>query len=698
MHSPTFFSGTRENERSFDLILIPMIVLILLSVQIGATTYTVTTTSNSGAGSLRQAITDANGSAGADTIEFNIPTSDGGYTVGPPDYWSISSLSAFPIVSDTLFIDGYTQPGAQRNTVPAPGISDAVLKIEIRGDSSPSGTTMLSISAEGCRITGLAMNRARSTCLSLIGDGTGDHIIDGNYIGTDITGTIRQGSWGGYGISILGAANNTIGGTDPGARNLISGAENVYSGVVTSGMNSSNNFIIGNYIGTDVTGSYSIPNAGGGVGLTSPNNFCGMPGAGNLISGNGGPGVRIADNNPNTVQSNLIGTDITGTSALGNSGHGMYLDRVNTDPNNNLIGGINEEDGNVIAYNTGDGVFIEQGNGNGILSNIIHSNSGLGIDLGTNGVTSNDDGDPDTGANGLQNFPVLTSVVTNGTDLTVAGTLNSTANTTFTLQYFANTAADPTGYGEGQDFIADTTITTDAAGNVSFQFTFFGAMVPVGELISATATSSSNNTSEFCQVVGVVVPIELMSFNALLEHGTVKLTWSTASEDDNLGFHIYRAEGDATIFAKLTGTLIPGAGSSRIPHTYHFIDDTIKTGMTYRYQLSDVDIQGVETYHDPVYVSVMPTTPILEQIKPNPFADNTTIQLALPVTGNVNLAIYDAAGNHVRTLINGRIDAGVQRITWDGKTDDGIRVGSGTYLCRLESGSHNASRRLIVLK
>jgi len=120
--------------------------------------------------------------------------------------------------------------------------------------------------------------------------------------------------------------------------------------------------------------------------------------------------------------------------------------------------------------------------------------------------------------------------------------------------------------------------------------------------------------------------------------------------------------------------------------------------MTYRYQLSDVDIQGVETYHDPVYVSVMPTTPILEQIKPNPFADNTTIQLALPVTGNVNLAIYDAAGNHVRTLINGRIDAGVQRITWDGKTDDGIRVGSGTYLCRLESGSHNASRRLIVLK
>jgi flagellar hook assembly protein FlgD len=359
---------------------------------------------------------------------------------------------------------------------------------------------------------------------------------------------------------------------------------------------------------------------------------------------------------------------------------------------------MNEEDGNVIAYNTGDGVFIEQGNGNGILSNIIHSNSGLGIDLGTNGVTSNDDGDPDTGANGLQNYPILSSVVTNGTDLTIAGSLNSTASTTFTLQFFANTAADPTGYGEGQDFVADTTITTDATGNVSFQFTFFGAMVPVGDLISATATNSSNNTSEFCQAVGVVVPVELMSFSALSENGAVKLTWNTASEDDNLGFHIYRAEGNAAIYAKLTEVLIPGAGTSLISHSYVFIEDNVETGMTYNYRLADVDMRGVETYHGPIQVSVLPSTPMLEYITPNPFSDNTTIQLALPVTGDVNLVIYDTAGNHVRTLINGRIDAGVQHITWDGKTDDGIRVGSGTYLCRLESDSHNASRRLIVLK
>ncbi|MBN1425463.1 T9SS type A sorting domain-containing protein, partial [Candidatus Fermentibacteria bacterium] len=680
-----------------SLIITSLLLLAVAVAPSAAATYTVIITGDSGAGSLRQAITDANGSAGADTIVFNIPTSDAGYVAGPPDYWSITILSTLPTITQAVVIDGYSQPGAQRNTVPTPGMSDAVLKTEIRGDSTPSGSDILRVSATGCRITGLVLNRARANCLYMSGDGTGGHTVDGNYIGTDITGTVRQGSTGGYGIQILGAANNTIGGSDPGARNLISGAQSVYWGVVVVGYFANNNVIIGNYIGTDVSGTYAIPNAGGGVVLAASNNFCGMPGAGNLISGNAGYGVRIADNHPCTVQANLIGTDVTGTVALGNGSTGIYLDRVNDDPNNNTIGGLNPGEGNVIAYNTGGGVDIETGTGNRILSNSIHSNGGLGIDLGSNGVTANDDGDPDTGANGLQNYPVLTSVVTNGTDLTVAGSLNSTASTTFTLQFFANTAADPTGYGEGQTLVGPQSVVTDAAGNASFQFTFFGAMVPVGDLIAATATSSSNNTSEFSLAVGVVVPVELTSFAAMCENGAVRLTWGTASEDENLGFHVYRAEGDASVYARLTEALISGAGTTLSPQSYSFVDEAVEPGMTYWYRVADVDMGGVETSHGPVSVVVLPTALSLARGFPNPFSDETTFRLRMPAAGEVDLAIYDLAGQKIRQLLEGGVDAGLHLITWDGKSDEGTPVGPGTYLCRAQAGSMGVTRQVVVL-
>lgn len=678
-----------------SLIIAPLLMLAVAVAPSAAATYTVITTSDSGAGSLRQAITDANSNAGADAIVFNIPTTDAGYVVGPPDYWSITILSALPTVTDTVVIDGYTQPGAQRNTVPRPGVSDAVLKIEVRGDSAGFGVDILGVSASGCRITGLVLNRARSNCLSLYGSSVQ---VDGNYIGTNIAGTVGQGSTGGYGIQIWSGANNTIGGSDPGARNLISGAQSVYYGVVTIGMSATGNVIIGNYIGTDVSGTYAIPNSGGGVGLASPNNICGMIGAGNLISGNGAFGLRIPDDNPNTVQANLIGTDVTGTAALGNSGPGVYFDRVNTDPNNSLVGGLNAGEGNVIAYNTGDGVDIEAGTGNRILSNSIHSNGGLGIDLGSNGVTANDDGDPDTGANALQNFPVLTSVVTNGPDLTVAGSLNSTAGTTFTLQFFANTAADPTGYGEGQILVGTQSVVTDATGNASFQVTFLGAMVPVGDLITATATSASNNTSEFSQAFGVVVPVELTSFAAMRENGAVRLTWITATEDDNLGFHVYRAEGDIAAPARLTDELIPGAGTTLSPHSYSFVDEAVVAGLTYRYWVADVDMGGVETSHGPVRVSVLPTALSLAQGFPNPFSDETSFRLRMPSAGAVGVGIYDLAGQKIRQLLEGRLDAGLHLITWDGRTDEGTSVGPGIYVCRAQTGSASATQSLVVLR
>ncbi|MCH8920569.1 MAG: thrombospondin type 3 repeat-containing protein [Chloroflexi bacterium] len=149
-----------------------------------------------------------------------------------------------------------------------------------------------------------------------------------------------------------------------------------------------------------------------------------------------------------------------------------------------------------MAFNGGDGVFVQSGSGNLISSNSIHSNTGLGIDLGADGVTANDTGDPDTGANNLQNYPVLTSALVFGSDTKIKGTLDSTASTTFGLEFFSNAACDASGNGEGETFVASSTEATDGSGDVSFTVTV-GSALPVGRFIAVTATDPSSNTSEF---------------------------------------------------------------------------------------------------------------------------------------------------------------------------------------------------------
>jgi hypothetical protein len=150
-------------------------------------------------------------------------------------------------------------------------------------------------------------------------------------------------------------------------------------------------------------------------------------------------------------------------------------------------------------------VFIDGGSGefappftrNGILSNSIFSNGELGIDLHVRGVRPNDAGDADQGPNALQNYPVLTSASGN----TIAGTLNSIANTSFRLEFFANREPDPSGHGEGERFLGATSVTTDGTGNASFSFTSPSSFA--GEYLSATATDPANNTSEFSGVLFV---------------------------------------------------------------------------------------------------------------------------------------------------------------------------------------------------
>jgi hypothetical protein len=277
---------------------------------------------------------------------------------------------------------------------------------------------------------------------------------------------------------------------------------NSWDQAVFFGSGSDNNKVQGNFIGTDAPGMQELGNLYA-VAINSANNTVGgtARSARNLISGND-VGVYVSGTG-NRVQGNLIGTKASGTQPLGNR------ISVNISGSNNTIGGTVPTAGNVISGNDNEGVSIgAQGpsaaKGNRILSNSIYNNGKLGINLFSpsdpaNGVTANDNGPPpdtDTGPNNLQNFPVISEALTEGTSTTVTGSLKSTPNKTFTLQFFFSPFMDPSGFGEGKKFIGQKTVTTNTNGNVSFTFTP-AQRLEQGGVVTATATDPSGNTSEF---------------------------------------------------------------------------------------------------------------------------------------------------------------------------------------------------------
>ena len=468
--------------------------------------FTVTNTNDSGPGSLREAILGANANAGQnDTIVFNIP-GQGVHTISP--------TSALPDITDSVNILGYTQPGASHNTL-ADG-DNAVLLIELDGTNIPNAPTLLINTGGSTAVRGLVINRNPSAEGIRI-TGGGGHLISGNFIGTNATG-IDAAANSSNGILILDSSNNTVGGTFPGARNVISGngndgvqitgsaatgnivlgnllgtnaagtaalgnafngvritnsatnttvggtaagAKNVLSGNGFNGVlvqaSAANNIVQGNFIGTDAAGAAAVPNLFVGVNIFGPGGSNIIGGAStaerNVISGNdndGGVIIQSASLN-NVIKGNFIGVAADGVSALGNTGANARGVTIIGSSNNNAIGGTAAGEGNVIAFNALEGVAIgSTSSGTGIQGNLVFSNGNLGIDLNIDGVTANDTGDPDTGANNLQNFPVLTSATNSGGVTTIQGTLNSTPNTTFRLEFFANTACDASGNGEGQ--------------------------------------------------------------------------------------------------------------------------------------------------------------------------------------------------------------------------------------------------------
>ncbi|TYB76448.1 T9SS type A sorting domain-containing protein [Bizionia myxarmorum] len=257
--------------------------------------------------------------------------------------------------------------------------------------------------------------------INIFGDAATGNSVTGNYIGTDITGTLPIPN--NIGLRILESSSNIVGGSLVSERNIISG--NSSDGVLIASELSINNQVLGNYIGTDVTGTSSVSNFRGLRMTNTLQNTIGGPGLndGNVISGNLSDGVLLLVATNNTLFGNKIGVQADGSSALGNGQTGV---QILNGSSNNTFGGLNSGEGNIVAFNVNKGIGVFKvslggypdiepiGNiisGNSMFSNLSNVSpngiSSAGIDLNSDGISINDAGDADLGANNTQNYPVI---------------------------------------------------------------------------------------------------------------------------------------------------------------------------------------------------------------------------------------------------------------------------------------------------
>ncbi len=541
-----------------------LFVLFAFPTPVAADTFVVNTADDLDDGScdtshcsLREALNAANANPGADSIAFDIPgpgpheielcqmlpaLTDSGTTVdgtSEPDYVDTPVVVLKPAFipasppplthvptcippsvglwidsSDTtvhaLSIVGFRHSWASiaAGIVINSGVDNLILLnyIGINPSSAPDGNRDgILLGAEGQEI--------RSNAIS--GNENGIHILAGgqiildNRIGTNFQGDASGTGMGNYrGIYVeLGADSNIVGSSDPLEANVISGNTAIGIEVLSDG-----NRIRGNRIGTNMAGDAALPNMYG-VGLDGHNNILGGsdPNAGNLISGNDLYGVVMGTNSSgNEILGNTIGADLSGSTPLGNE-IGIFA----WGGDNNIIGKNPSGYGNLIAFNTLDGVTIlsraysyfiagntiMQNGGDGIVlgpysaspdvpqqitinRNSIHDNGELGIDLYPDGVTPNDPGDADTGANTLLNFPVLVQVTT----ASASGTVCPGCRVEVFLA-----DGDPSGHGEGMTFVGESF--GDASGN--FDVPLDVNLISACDLITARTTDLAGNSSEF---------------------------------------------------------------------------------------------------------------------------------------------------------------------------------------------------------
>jgi hypothetical protein len=463
-------------------------VVVLVASPASALIYYVTNTNDAGAGSLRQAILNANANAGADGILFTIP-GNGLHVITP--------LSELPPLTGSTTLSGLTEEGADCNGWPP------TLRVVIDGFQAGANASGLSVFGDDTIIAGLVLRNFSGFGLEL--QNNENVRVRCNFIGTSADGSLALGNGAG-GIMVFSSVNSTIGGTSPIYRNLISGNEGA-AGIDVAGF-SDGTEVIGNYIGTDATGMAALPNA---IGVRSASAEVTIGGAppqgGNLISGNTGSGVLIlgGDARGNLVFGNRIGLDASGEPTLGNQ-TGVAVNAGATEAliGSPELGGL----GNEIAGNVSHGVHLFNDDttlGVSIRDNSIYENGGLGIALAGSGSdpTPNDPGDADEGPNRLQNFPEIASATQDGeAPIDIAYSVPSDPDhVTYPLTVDVYAARG----GQGSVLLgSDTFDEADHAAGVPKHLLLFVFVVGGDPLeLVATATDAEGNTSEFSPAVTV---------------------------------------------------------------------------------------------------------------------------------------------------------------------------------------------------
>ncbi len=327
--------------------------------------------------------------------------------------------------------------------------------------------------------------------------------VAGNLFGTNPAGTqsLPNGSGGAISISAA-AANVTIGTNNDGINdgnefNVISG--NNGNGILTA---SAGVTIAGNLIGTDVSGTLPLANTGTGIRATAGSVTIGGVGLGNVITKNA-VGINVESAATATITGNWIGTGTSGLFDFGNAGAGIQAS------GNAVIGGIAPGEGNVIAFNNVGVIVAGATTTASIRGNSLYDNTGLGIDLANtagiaDGTTPNDVADGDSGPNGLQNFPDLSGAAS-GATTEITGTFAGLSGVSYDLDFYASDAADTSGNGEGRRYLGTWTVTGTGA---AAPFTADVGFTLNQEIVTATATRAGVATSEFSGAITAASEIQ----------------------------------------------------------------------------------------------------------------------------------------------------------------------------------------------
>ena len=780
----------KKNYKPFNRLVVTSLFVSLCSLTFAAQ-FPVTNTNNAGAGSLSDAITQANATLGTDTITFAL-------TEGAS--MTISLVDSLPVIREAVFINGYSQPGAAAGT-----IAGRTIRINVNGAGISTGALrdVFVVSATNVTIAGLAIYGAPSGLGSGIRIQNGaTAIIWGNYIGTDSSGLAT-----GLGNTQSGIVSNTFNGTansgliigvsggdanDVNEGNLIScnGEDGIFfwvtanstiagniigfdkNGVGTGFGNGRNGILLtifsnGNTIGTNgdsqsdnlegnrignnngrgiFLASVSDANiiAGNIIGLNAANAAAGNlgvdgigieinPGSGNRIGTNGdgtsdafernticanaSDGIRItggdffgfvSNSDANTIAGNSIGTNGAGTLVMGNAGNAILIQSNNSFTANDNIIGSNEDgfgddiEGNLIANNL-RGVVIATPTlasthvGNRIARNSIYDNAQLGIDLGNDGISANDNGDGDSGPNELHNFPVISKSNVQGGNLVISGIAPPNAFIEFYIadangtegRTYLFSAQEGGGIDDsaGTDSYSDVTYGTftDQKYGFSIPVSSLPAPVAAGTVIIALAmntTSGAGNTSEFGPSFISTLPVRLLQFNGRVDNGIVYLNWNTSQEINNSHFDVERSS-NGTSFEKI-GTVAAHGG---ISNAYSFNDT--KAGTVNFYRLKQVDKNGASTYSKTVLIRG-DLDKIGAKVSPNPFRGSVNVSFQSAKAETVTIRLFSQTGQLVKQQST-KINTGINTVN----LGDLNNLPAGNYTLELRGETINFKQQVV---